>query len=331
MKNIANKTNTIQIMSSNITNLRDCYCSGVKPAIAYEYEFFINDNSYRTKSQIISGNELHEIAGTNSETHFIRMRTHEDKKLIGPHVKIDLTECGIERFIILPYEQESLDLNDCFCKGAEPYITYKYIIKINRDKFEVEQERITGSEIITLIGKDPSTNRVRMFTSKGKVIIKNNEEVDLTSCGVERFVVEPLDCTEGFINSIQFKNLLPEDLSYLSLFPKVDYLSINGINWLVFRSHSIPKGYNVETADIAIMIPNTYPVGELDMIYVHPPLNRVDGKPINALANQEIEGKSYQRWSRHRTVNNKWNPEIDNIESHMDLMISCLIEEFKKR
>ena len=39
----------------------------------------------------------------------------------------------------------------------------------------------------------------------------------------------------------------------------------------------------------------------------------------------------YQRWSRHRDVNNKWNPEIDDIESHIDLMFNCLEAEFNKR
>lgn len=323
-----NKNNSVM---QQTTNLRECYCSGVKPEIAYEYEFFINEKLYKTKNQIISGNELHQLAGTNPNTHFIRMRTHEGKELIGPDIKVDLTDCGIERFIILPFVQEKLDLHECFCQGSEPYITYKYLIKVNRDKFEVEQEKITGKEIILLIGKNPETHRVRMFTSKGKVIIKNDEEVDLTSCGVERFVVEPLDCTEGFTISTPLEQLLDEDVLYLSSFSKVDYLKNGKSSWLIFRSISIPDGYNVSKADAAILIPSTYPVGGLDMIYFYPPLSRADGESIGALTNQVIEGKNYQRWSRHRTANNKWNPEIDNIESHVDLMLNCLIEEFKKR
>lgn len=316
-------------------NLKDCYCSGVKPTIAYKYEFLINDNSYTWDKQFITGNELHELAGTNSDTHFIRMRTKDSKGLIGPNIKVDLTECGIERFIILPFVQETLDLHDCFCQGVKPFITYKYLIKINGDKFEVEQESITGSEIIRLMNKDPQTHRVRMFTSHGKTIIKNDESVDLTECGVERFVIEPLDCTEGFVVSNHFNQLLPEDITYLKSFQNVDYIldgvSGNNVNWLIIRSFPIPKGYNVEVSDMAILIPINYPAGALDMVYFYPPLNRIDNKPIGAIVNQNIEGKSYQRWSRHRTNSNRWNPEIDNVESHIDLMVNCLLEEFKKR
>jgi hypothetical protein len=319
----------------SVVNLKDCYCEGVKPSIAYKYEFFINNDSYEWENQYVTGNELHKLAGTSPETHFIRMRTNENKNLIGPNIKVDLTECGIERFIILPFVQETLDLHDCFCQGVKPYITYKYIIKINRDKFEVEQETITGSEIIRLINKDPKTHRVRMFTSNGKMIIKNDEEVDLTACGVERFVVEPLDCTEGFIISTPFKQLLSEDFNYLKSHSNVDFITDgagqNGTSWLIIRSFPIPKGYNVETADIAFFVPVNYPAGGLDMIYFYPHLRRIDGKPIGALASQNIEGKEYQRWSRHRTQLNRWDHETDNLESHIDLMMNCLIDEFKKR
>lgn len=312
-------------------NLRDCYCSGVKPEIAYEYEFFINEKLHRTRSQVITGKELHELAGTKPDTHFIRMKTQDGKKLIGPAIKVDLTECGIERFIILPYKQEKLDLKQCFCDGTEPYITFIYIIQINREMYEVEQEEITGREIILLTGKDPDTHRVRMFGSNGKVIIKNDEKVDLTACGVERFVVEPLDCTEGFINSLPLKRLLAEDEKFLSSFLKVDYLKNGNSDWIILRSLKLPKGFNVEVADAAILIPASYPIGGLDMIYFFPPLSRTDNKPIGALTNQIIEGKSYQRWSRHRVSENKWNPETDDIASHVDLMLNCLTEEFKKR
>lgn len=315
-------------------NLKECYCNGIKPTIAYKYEFFINEDSYIWEKQFITGNELHELAGTNSNTHFIRIKNQHGKGLIGPNIKVDLTECGIERFIIKPFVQETLDLHECFCQGTIPFITYKYLIKINRDKFEVEQDSITGREIIQLINKTPENHRVRMFTSNGKVIIGNDEIVDLTKCGVERFVVEPLDCTEGFLISPPFKQLLKEDINYLKSFDKVDFVSDGAnhkTNWLIIRSAKIPKGYNVEIVDIAILIPDNYPIVQLDMVYFNPPLSRLDNKTIGALVNQQIEGKIYQRWSRHRTGINKWDSETDNLESHIDLMMNCLKQEFNKR
>lgn len=313
------------------TSLKECFCNGVKPAIAYEYIFNINEDEHSTKNQIITGNELHAFAGTNSETHFIRMVTDKGKVLIGPSVKVDLTECGIERFIIRPYKQEAIDLENCFCEGVKPVITYQYIIKINGKKFTVEQEKISREEILKLVDKDPDKHRLRMFTKDGKVILKEGEIVDLTECGVERFVYEPLDCKEGFVANLSVE--LPKgDSDFItSCELKVDSIKEDKLNWLIFRNFKVPDGYNVEVVDAAILIPPHYPATQLDMIYFNPPLARMDGKQIRTLSNQTIEDKTYQRWSRHRTPLNKWNPEVDDVESHLDLMKSCLIAEFTKR
>ena len=119
------------------TDLKECYCSGEQPAIAYEYIININENEHSIKTQTIIGNDLHAIAETSADTHFIRMVTKKGKIEVGPLIESDLTECGIERFIILPYQQETIDLENCFCEGVKPVITYQYIIKIQRLKYKV--------------------------------------------------------------------------------------------------------------------------------------------------------------------------------------------------
>lgn len=314
-----------------ITHLNKCYCSGVKPAIAYKYIININENEYTIDKQIITGNELHELAGTSPDTHFIRKKTQEGKVLVGPNVQVDLTECGIERFIIRPFKQEVIDLEDCFCEGVTPVITYKYLIKVNRIKYEIDKEKISREEILKLVGKDPDKHRLRMFTKNGKIILEEGQIIDLTECGVERFVYEALDCTEGFISK-EPSVLLKEDINFLaSMNNIVDYVEEGGLNWVIFRDLDIPCGYNVGKADAAILIPPHYPTAALDMIYFYPALVRADGKMIRQLSERKIEGKVYQRWSRHRTALNKWNPEIDNLESQLDLMLSCLKAEFDKR
>lgn len=312
-------------------NLNECYCKGVIPEIAFEYILKINIKDFSYRDKLITGNQLHKLAGTSSETHFIRMVTKKGKIEIGPLIKVDLTECGIERFIILPYEQETIDLENCYCEGSTPIITFQYLLKLNREKFKTEKEKLTGAEILALAGKDPKSYRLRMFTKKGKVIIEADQIIDLTECGVERFVAEPLDCTEGFVVKKQY-DLPIEDVQFLDSFQSnVDMIQENNRRWLIVRNYKIPDGYNVEVADLAILVPPHYPTTSLDMMYFHPFLSRKDGAAIGALTNQSIEGKVYQRWSRHRTAANKWNPEIDNVESHIDLMVRCLTAEFDKR
>ena len=320
-------------MEKKVINLKNCYNSGVRPEIAYEYEFYINNEIYKTRQRVITGQELHEMAGTNPKTHFIRMNIREGKKLVGPEVEINLTECGIERFIILPYEQETIDIHDCFCQGVNPILTYKYLIRINKDKYEVEKEIITGREIILLAGKSPDSNGVRMFTKSGKKMVGLDESIDLRESGVERFVLVPLDCTEGFATAEPFKQLTTDDVSFVKSYSEelVDFITKGNTCWTVFRQFKLPEGYNVDVADLAIMVPSNYPLGRLDMFYFSPALSRKDAKPIGALTSTTLEGKNYQRWSRHRTPANPWNPEIDNLESHVMLATSCLEAELKKR
>lgn len=140
-----------------------------------------------------------------------------------------------------------------------------------------------------------------------------------------------LDCTEGFVVKNQF--VLPdEDVHFLNTIEsETELIQEGNTKWLIFRSYKIPDGYNLEVADLAILIPPHYPTTGLDMMYFNPALTRKDGAVIGALSYQSIEGKRYQRWSRHRTAANKWNPNIHNIESHVDLMVRCLIAEFAKR
>lgn len=318
-------------MENKTTDLKECFCKGIKPTIAYKYLFDINEDRQSSEKQIITGNELHELAGTSSKTHFIRMITSKGKTLVGPEISIDLTDCGIERFIIRPFKQEVIDIEDCFCDGSTPYITYQYLIKINGQKYSVDKEKITGREILALVNKNPEGYRLRMFTKNGKVIIKPNEEIDITECGLERFVCEPLDCTEGFVQTESF-SVPKEDKCFIdSIDYKVDLIRDGNNNWVVIRGYELPDGYNLKNADVAFLVPPHYPRTQIDMVYFNPPLARADGQVIKTLSTQSIEGKIYQRWSRHRTAANKWNPEVDNIESHIDLMMSCLIAEFKKR
>ncbi|MCB9341790.1 MAG: hypothetical protein H6577_26995 [Lewinellaceae bacterium] len=158
--------------------------------------------------------------------------------------------------------------------------------------------------------------------------VELDEKVDLAICGVERFVTIPLDQTEGRPQRTDF--LMPE--------ADREYLAASGFNfetvregsnqWLIVRDFPVPPGYNTGKVDVALMIPPGYPTAPLDMAYFHPPLARTDGRGINALSSQSIEGKNYQRWSRHRTGQNPWRPDVDDISTHMSLVSHWPEREF---
>jgi hypothetical protein len=101
--------------------------------------------------------------------------------------------------------------------------------------------------------------------------------------------------------------------------------------WLIVRDFPIPSGYNTDKVDVALMIPPGYPAAQIDMAYFHPPLARTDGRGIKALSSQSIEGKNYQRWSRHRTGQNPWRPDVDDVSTHISLVSYWLEREFINR
>lgn len=75
----------------------------------------------------------------------------------------------------------------------------KYKFKVDREHYTVEQERMTGREILTLAGKIPVEKyQLNQRSNGGKVVkIDYDQVVDFTEPGIEKFMTIPLDQTEG--------------------------------------------------------------------------------------------------------------------------------------
>lgn len=113
----------------------------------------------------------------------------------------------------------------------------------------------------------------------------------------------------------------------------LDWETINDqrMQWVVIHDYPVAKGYNHEKVTVAIKINTGYPRTQLDMAYFYPHLIRLDGKPINAITLQIIDGKQFQRWSRHRTPQNPWREGIDDISTHLTLVSFWFEQEFIKK
>lgn len=74
-----------------------------------------------------------------------------------------------------------------------------YKIRIDREKYLVDDECITGKELLELAGKLPIEKFQINQKLRGGLVKKigYNEKVDLTTYGIERFMTLPLDQTEG--------------------------------------------------------------------------------------------------------------------------------------
>lgn len=122
--------------------------------------------------------------------------------------------------------------------------------------------------------------------------------------------------------------------------PKADELFLNGLNcrwetivdggmnWVLLHERLLPTGFVQKLVDIAINLTPGYPPATLDMAYFFPALSRTDGRPIpRSDSFQAIDGKSWQRWSRHRTAENPWVPGEDDLASHYCYVQSWLHDE----
>jgi hypothetical protein len=103
-----------------------------------------------------------------------------------------------------------------------------------------------------------------------------------------------------------------------------------GERWLLVHGFPLPSGYNHRDVTVALHIVGGYPTAPLDMVYVYPPMARADGRAIGALTGMMIDGRPYQRWSRHRTNDNPWRPGVDDIAAHLALVEEWFARELRK-
>lgn len=90
-----------------------------------------------------------------------------------------------------------------------------------------------------------------------------------------------------------------------------------GGQWLLLHEVEFREGFNHRRGSVAIQIPPSYPTAGLDMAYFYPPLARGDGKTIGQTqCMQPIDGKQWQRWSRHYT----WLPGVHSLSTHIVLI-----------
>lgn len=220
----------------------------------------------------------------------------------------------------------------------DPGTVVYYIFKVDKVSFEKKESKWTGRELLALVGLTPDKYRLFQLGEGHKEILPD-DVVDLRECGIERFKSVAKHANEGkeaaaiaASSSIRrMIDLLPEDEAFLDKnYPHWESLKEGNTGWILIHKFKVPAGYNVEETTVSLMIPPSYPSTEFDMMYFCPALHRKDGQPIGALSQQSLDGKTFQRWSRHRHAG-EWRSGIDNLETHVLSVQAWLIDELKKR
>lgn len=227
-----------------------------------------------------------------------------------------------------------IDLEEHAKAGKPVPKEQEYKFRVDKTEVTVTQEKITGTEILTLAGKTPPQNFILQQKIKGQVVrIGLNDTVDLTEPGVERFMTIPNEVTEGeAIATRRQYDLLSEDAEFLESqgLQWETVLDVNNTRRVVIHGLPVPAGYNVDKVSVFVYLPPNYPDVQIDMAYFLPKLSRKDGKNIGALSDTAADGQTWQRWSRHRKNGNQWRIGEDNLGTHMALVNSWLEQELAK-
>jgi hypothetical protein len=212
-----------------------------------------------------------------------------------------------------------VDIEECVRAGRPVPHAHRYKYRVNKQHFVVETPVLTREQILEKAGLVPTDQyRLRLKRRHGPPEeIKPGQTVHLREHGIERFIAQPKEVQDGLESRREF-SLAAEDEEFLeSLGLRWEALRNGNRLWVIVCSIPLPAGYQVAAADLAIEIAPGYPTSQLDMAYFNPPLSRTDGQAIPCVqAIEQLDGKSWQRWSRHRTGTSAWVPGVDNLERH---------------
>lgn len=83
-------------------------------------------------------------------------------------------------------------------ENRKPPLAHRYIIRINKTKYTVEQQILSGTELLALAGKNPNQNKLYQKLHGGQLKeIAPADKVNFSAPGIERFQTVPLNETEG--------------------------------------------------------------------------------------------------------------------------------------
>ena len=194
--------------------------------------------------------------------------------------------------------------------------------------------KIGVREALLKAGFDPDKDWIIVLrNADGKIQLGIDDEVDLSKEGIEKLRLTPREINNG--DSAR----TPSAESAFALLPSDDEgfrrrgfaprrVVEGGRRWLIFGGYPLPKGLSPPAVAVALEIPPSYPRAEIDMFYCHPAVRRDDGVTIPQTGAKEvIEGRTYQRWSRHRGAKSRWDARTDTVLTHLTLVDGALAAE----
>lgn len=202
----------------------------------------------------------------------------------------------------------------------------KYVIHIDRRKYEVDDSPQTGAEIRQLAGLGSEVDLyLEQRGNEDDRLIADDDPVELEQ-GMHFF------STPKYINPGQ-SDLLPDhDLEYLrSKGFDFDAQLEDSMISLIIKGFALPAGYQPSEVDLLLRLPVQFPQVPPDMFWTDPVVSYTNGGvPHQTQMRQTFMGRSWQRWSRHFRQS-QWRPGTDDLRSYLRLIRSTLEREVSAR
>lgn len=296
------------------------------------FHFLLDKKEFTTDKPSLTPMMMLLLAGVDAQSFYLVQELSDGQEIIyafTPDEQIRL-RCPALKFLTRRWEL-LVDVEEYgkHCKPIPPAREYK--IRIDKNYHIIKRPRITAREVTELEKKVPTErfDVFAFFSNRPKPEKVGPGETFLVAqlCFV-RFVIQPKEQRDGRGTRREFA-LPEEDIAYLNSLGLPWETIRQGALWLIIYDYSLPAGYQTAGAELALMIPPNYPAAEIDMVYFHPGLRKLAGGEIRAVSPQTIDGRLFQRWSRHRTPG-EWRPGVDDISTHLVLVDKWLTSELSR-
>lgn len=261
---------------------------------------------------IISGAQVRRLGSIEANKGVYLERQEGTDEEIGERDLINLDEEGVEAFYGKA-RKWALKVQDIELEYAQPEVVVRDAVQ--RAGFDVSQE---WHIFLKVVGQP-------------KRPVTLDTVIDLRTKGIEKLRLTPKDINNGEGPSQGRRDFALQEVDEVflnRLHGAWEAVREGGNQWLMIYNYPVPAGYNRTTVTLALQVPSNYPAAQIDMFFVNEPLARLSGVELPATQHHEvILGKTFQRWSRHRSGATQWKPMTDNVITHLALVDDCLARE----
>ncbi|TIP49783.1 MAG: hypothetical protein E5X77_09420 [Mesorhizobium sp.] len=272
----------------------------------------IDGNELDWPAETISGAMIRKLGRVPDDRLIYLERVEQPDRAVDEKDSIRIANGGIEEF-----------------KSRKPEV---WKLNVQGKIIESMTPTITVIDALTRAGFDPDAWIIILkVEGQPKRQLAVGDTIDLRAPGVEkvRLIAKDVNNGEALPTTRRDFAMLEADECYLDgLTLHWETKAAGSHRWLIIRGYPVPAGYTITATDMALLVPPNYPQAEIDMFYVHPPLQKSAGGSIPATESTvTIDGLSFQRWSRHRGPGSRWNPLKDSLVTHLALVEAAIAKE----